>query len=765
MSATPAQMHELLSSALSCLARLAILSGLPVADGIQQVADREAQDAAAIAQPDNAPVQLLGDKWRAMQHASKLLDRISDSLDVGNVAVASAAVMQLCTSIIERHNRERKLFFSTGRAAKEVATDAPPEPQLVRRCEQAVTMLDNTAPQIRSHFVQMSAEDEKMKALQFMEEQRKLHQKQRVARLALLAAKGQAVQQRKLERRRRAKEKETRALAAEIELQKEAQIQYHAYQQAKAKRHAQAEQRIVQARREKFAMMKEAKEAAKREDRRLVSKAQAKRAARVKKNEERAHSVAECVRLPHITKASDNHLPPIVQLRQTMELEKATRRPSDVERKLDQMRRTCSLQQTTASLMVSVPPAASTVPPPTVTKKKTKKEDPPHHLPIGEDGEFVTAWDLIKSSETLNTNLKDSQARMHTCLGIETPGALKYVTEQDADLDGEIDVVSLSAETGLSLHALNNYLAIFTLEQKGLNKRPMKFDKFKNLMRKLRFTNSTIVKRMFEVFDVSNDGAINFSELCKGLSFFVEHAYSADYSVADPQLFSYMTKFLDLDGSGNLSQFELYKILQGSLPKDYFSEVSEVIWDVMSNGVAGDIEFNDFKVRIESCPDLKRILHRVMLLQGTVRDSYEYQQQLDPILELTEKWRSAKAAGRINSLDNLAHQFMRTSDATERALLAFTADTMAAVKRGEESLVASYYVKVMRMILDNGPNYVAKEYNSICDKLKKLDKEVELVRKLSKLENIVKEEPISSQEQRATLKWKKSVMDVFMGSA
>ena len=177
-------MHELLASSLSCLARLAMLSELPLGDKVQLLADREAQDAAAIPQPDTSPVQQLGEPWRAMQHARRALDRISDrcahsahvrqsnqcavcSLDVGDVPTASSLVMQLNTSIIERHNRERKLFFSVGRAAQEVAEaagTASAESDLVRRCEEAVKLLDTVAPQIRAHFVTMVKDDEELKA-------------------------------------------------------------------------------------------------------------------------------------------------------------------------------------------------------------------------------------------------------------------------------------------------------------------------------------------------------------------------------------------------------------------------------------------------------------------------------------------------------------------------------------------------------------------------------------------------------------------------
>ena len=177
---------------------------------------------------------------------------------------------------------------------------------------------------------------------------------------------------------------------------------------------------------------------------------------------------------------------------------------------------------------------------------------------------------------------------------------------------------------------------------------------------------------------------------------------------------------------------------------------------------AGDVEFSDFKIRLEACPALKRILHRIMILQGTEPKSYEYQQQMEPILALTEQWRQAKDAGRINSLDDLARQFMRTSEKSERSALAFTADTMAAVKRGEESLVASYYVKVMRMIMDDGANYVAGEYRSIEEKLRKMAQEKEKREKMAKflrgesrlctfqekqLKQLEKEEKDSSLEQ------------------
>lgn len=78
MSATPAQMHELLASSLSCLARLAMLGASPLADALQQAADREARDAAAVDHAEDQPSLRLGDEWKTMRQARKALDKISD---------------------------------------------------------------------------------------------------------------------------------------------------------------------------------------------------------------------------------------------------------------------------------------------------------------------------------------------------------------------------------------------------------------------------------------------------------------------------------------------------------------------------------------------------------------------------------------------------------------------------------------------------------------------------------------------------------------
>lgn len=783
-------MHELLASSLSCLARLAMLSELPLGDKVQLLADREAQDAAAIPQPDTSPVQQLGEPWRAMQHARRALDRISDSLDVGDVPTASSLVMQLNTSIIERHNRERKLFFSVGRAAQEVAEaagTASAESDLVRRCEEAVKLLDTVAPQIRAHFVTMVKDDEELKAIQFVAAQREEQRKLRLDRLAQMEAKGRRAQQRQMDQRRRVQEGRARALAEEISAQNEARMQFEVYHQAKAARQANAESTMTAIRREKNEMLRQARDSAHREDARLVAMAHAKRAAKQQGTElqrdhmkGRSRTVTEGqTQLPDIQSPAaaafygTGQLPPMVHLRQTMELRRNERRPSQLQSTMNligqEPRKTAVLMMPRGPAAMEENCGAATIP---ALKKKRPTQEP--GLYIGD-----SAWQLMKSSELLNKTKKDRDARLHRSLAIETSAAQKYSTPNVAGDEDVIDLDDLGSRTGLSANFLNNYLVLFTELQRGQQNRPMKREKFKKLLRKLHFTSGMITERMFEIFDMNNDKALSFPELVVGLAYFLSQ--SEEKVFTDPNLVTYMCLFFDLDGSASISQFELYKILQSSFPKKYFQSCVDVLWDVISNGIPGDVEFSDFKIRLEACPALKRILHRIMILQGTEPKSYEYQQQMEPILALTEQWRQAKDAGRINSLDDLARQFMRTSEKSERSALAFTADTMAAVKRGEESLVASYYVKVMRMIMDDGANYVAGEYRSIEEKLRKMAQEKEKREKMAKflrgesrlctfqekqLKQLEKEEKDSSLEQiRSTLEWKKSVMDVFMGKA
>merc|ERR1711865_928906 len=266
MSATPAQVYDLLSSSLSCLARLAMLAGgSPLADALQQAADRATHDAAEIDQSDDQPSLNVGDDFKTMRHARKSLDKISDSLDEADVNTASSTVMQMCTAILQRHNKARKQFFTTGRAAQQMSPETstePDDPDMADRCSEAVGLLDAVAPQIRAHFQRLSEEDDKLKAIQFVEHQQRQQHEHRLERIARAETMGRANQQRKREHRRRAKEEQAQSLAAELVLQREARTQYEAFHEAKVTRHAAAEKRVAAVRRERHKILKDNKLAA-----------------------------------------------------------------------------------------------------------------------------------------------------------------------------------------------------------------------------------------------------------------------------------------------------------------------------------------------------------------------------------------------------------------------------------------------------------------------------------------------------------------------
>ena len=703
--------------------------------------------------------------------------------------------MQMCTSIIHRHNQARKQFFTTGRGSSPLSSPVQEEsddPELAGRCAEAVQLLDAVAPQIRNHFQKLADEDDKLKAIEFVEIRQREQHEHRLERIAKADAKGRAKQERKQESRRRAKEQHTRALAEEMISQREARTQYDAYHDAKSNRHKASEQRVSAARREKYRLLKMSRKEDEEAAEAIVARATASRAAKLGGGEAKlglgeggSDWNLSPVAIHKSPVAMGGQLPPMVQLRKKMEIERVARSTVELDKKLAstwssrqfgvginkmnsgggpsaasllmcQKRRT-SLPATITTDVNSLSKQDEQGGSPKSPGKKKKIKETPHCLPLGDDGEPVTAWQIVSSSDVLNKPMKDCKAPVTTLLAVISPSAQKWLGG-DAECQDEIDIEELSELTGLSAVKLNNYLALYTAEQRQSN-RPMKVDHFKRLMRKLNFTNNTLIGRMFEVFDSNHNGAISFTELMIGISFFVEHSNSEEKSFHDPLLVEYMTRFFDLDASDSLSMFELYKILQSSFPKEWVQPCTEALWDVISNGNAGVVPYIEFEKRTQMYPSLKRVLHRIMILQGTKIDSAEYRQQMDPILSLTEQWRNAKATGRINALDELAKQFMSTSDKGDRAALAFTADTMAAIKKGDESVIASYYVKVMRMIIDHGVSYMSKELQSISSKIDKFDK------KLAMAEMNDSIELNEFAKTAAKLQAKKSVISVFMGAA
>jgi len=798
MSATPAQMHELLASSLSCLARLAMLGASPLAGALQQAADREARDAAAVDHAEDQPSLRLGDDWKTMRQARKALDKISDSLDSADVPAATAIIMQMCTSIIHRHNQARKQFFTTGRGSSPLSSpvqDELDDPELAVRCAEAVELLDAVAPQIRNHFQKLADEDDKLKAIEFVEIRQREQHEHRLERIAKAEAKGRAKQERKQDSRRRAKEQHTRALAEEMIAQREARTQYDAYHDAKSTRHKGAEQRVSAARREKYRLLKMSRKEDEEAAEAIVARATASRAAKLGGGEAKlglgeggSDWNLSPVAIHKSPVAMGGQLPPMVQLRKKMEIERVARSTVELDKKLAstwssrqfgvginkmnsgagpsaasllmcQKRRTSLPATITTDVDSPGKPDGHAGSPQSPERKERKKKikETPHCLPLGDDGEPVTAWQIVTSSDVLNKRMNDRKAPVTTLLAVISPSAQKWLGG-DSENQDEIDIEEISELTGLSAFMLNNYLALYTAEQRQSN-RPMKVDHFKRLMRKLNFTNNTLTARMFEVFDSNHNGAISFTELMMGISFFVEHSNSEEKSFHDPLLVEYMTRFFDLDASDSLCMFDLYKILQVSFAKEWVQPCTEALWDVISNGNTGVVTYIEFEKRTQMYPNLKRVLHRIMILQGTKIDSAEYKQQMDPILALTEQWRNAKATGRINALDELAKLFMSTSDTGDRAALAFTADTMAAIKKGDESVIASYYVKVMRMIIDHGASYMSKELSSIVSKIDKFDK------KLAVAEMNDSIELNEFAKTAAKLQAKKSVISVFMGAA
>merc|ERR1711966_359680 len=82
--------------------------------------------------------------------------------------------------------------------------------------------------------------------------------------------------------------------------------------------------------------------------------------------------------------------------------------------------------------------------------------------------------------------------------------------------------------------------------------RPMKVEQFRRFMRKQGFSDTMIINRLFEVFDVSKAGVLTFAELLVGSCFFIRHKKWEECR-EDPLFLDYATRFLDIDGAEKIS--------------------------------------------------------------------------------------------------------------------------------------------------------------------------------------------------------------------
>lgn len=266
-----------------------------------------------------------------------------------------------------------------------------------------------------------------------------------------------------------------------------------------------------------------------------------------------------------------------------------------------------------------------------------------------------------------------------------------------------------------SLHS--DYMAML-----GNARLPMHMHQFRRFVRVMGFHDSFIVKRMFETFDVDHNNCLNFVELLVGLTFFMDREkrssilHPEDGEIYNhPVFIEFCTKFFDLDGHERMSKFKLFKVCSTCLSKAEATLYSDAIYEMIS-GTVETITLQRFKECLKGSVTLRHILRLLMVLQGTPMGTAAYNTVYSELSEVASEWVTLKKSGRSVSMEQVIRATVGASD-DKMAELSATAEDFQQARHGMDAVYASYYVQVLRGLIENGKEHVATEYSRIKESL------------------------------------------------
>lgn len=119
----------------------------------------------------------------------------------------------------------------------------------------------------------------------------------------------------------------------------------------------------------------------------------------------------------------------------------------------------------------------------------------------------------------------------------------------------------LSQDTGFSKQRLCKFYTLWTNSARG----DMNKSQFVNWMKNVGFPEPTVVRRLFDVFDVDSGGSIDYEECCIGLSYimFRDDKYNP-LQRTDKRFYQICFRLMDLQGDGELTMFEFFKVVQSA---------------------------------------------------------------------------------------------------------------------------------------------------------------------------------------------------------
>lgn len=334
-------------------------------------------------------------------------------------------------------------------------------------------------------------------------------------------------------------------------------------------------------------------------------------------------------------------------------------------------------------------------------------------------GELEWPEDIITRGTLLRDFPNVEATGLHTIrsvLKISSRVGLKRREGKRTIEDDDLDPTELSMHTQFLRSFIEKlHREYMTLTGSVLKMLPMQLHQFKRFMLNLGFVDEFIVKRMFETFDVDHHEYLNFVELLVGLSFFMDREKRYEYTeppVHDhPVFIEFCTKFFDLDGHERMSKFKLYKVCSTCLSKSDATLFADVIYEVISGTVA-TLTLQQFKKCLKAAPKLRHIMRLLMVLQGLIPGTASYQETHSDLKEVISDWTTKKKAGRSVSMELLIREIEGAPKWRVDELSA-TAEEFQQARRGMDAVYASYYVQVLRSVIEKGNGHVQTEHARI----------------------------------------------------
>lgn len=308
--------------------------------------------------------------------------------------------------------------------------------------------------------------------------------------------------------------------------------------------------------------------------------------------------------------------------------------------------------------------------------------------------------------------------------------------------DDDLDPIAISELTRLPVSYIEQLYSSF-IAMIGTAQHPMKAHHFKKFLYRLGFRDTHIVKRMFESFDVMHNNCLTFEEFVVGLSFFCypecKWSQQEKDDLHNEVAFSeFCTKFFDLDGHERMSKLKLYKVCSTVLDKASAHVLTASIYEVIS-GTFATITNQEFLQCLRGNEQLRNALHCLMVLQGLRKGTVGHRKMMGWLDDCTGEWVRLTKAGRSFAMEQLVRSVKGASPKKLEEVSA-KAEEYQKARSGIQAVHASYYLQVLRGLIEKGETHITKQYSRIMGALYTMQPPIAgKARELLKVETLILE--------------------------